>query len=113
MNLIAYVLLGVGIALVGSHLVNRRRVERRVAQLLRDRATVLDVRSAAEYSRGHRVPSINIPLAEIPSRADELDRERAIIVCCASGARAALAARWLVKQGYAEVVNAGSWRNVT
>ncbi len=110
--LIGYVLMGVGAAILGTQLVNRRRLGRAVARMLRDGATVVDVRSPAEYSSGHSARSVNIPLDELPRPAPELNRDLGLVVCCASGVRASRAAHWLARQGFTQVLNAGSWRNL-
>jgi len=55
---------------------------------------------------------VKIPLHEIHERAKELDRARWVIVCCASGARSAMARRKLRAQGFDRVLKAGSWRNL-
>jgi len=70
------------------------------------------VRSLAEFAGGHAAGSVNIPLPEISGRARELDPNRAVIVCCASGTRSAMAAHRLRKQGFKQVLNAGSWRSL-
>nr|WP_320132619.1 rhodanese-like domain-containing protein [uncultured Holophaga sp.] len=74
-------------------------------------ALVLDVRTRAEYGGGHVVGSLNIPLDELPRRLGELQRQRPILVCCASGARSGQAMQFLLSQGFQEVHNAGPWQN--
>jgi len=44
--------------------------------------TVLDVRPADEYAHGHLVGAINIPLAELEARLDELDPDQDIVAYC-------------------------------
>ena len=55
---------------------------------------------------------MNGPLPEIGERAKEEDRNRSVIVCCASGTRSALAAHLLRGQGFMRVLTAGPWRSV-
>jgi len=45
-------------------------------------ATVVDVRSAEAYQDRHIVGAINIPVAELVSRLDELDKTQWIITYC-------------------------------
>jgi rhodanese-related sulfurtransferase len=71
----------------------------------------VDVRSRGEFSSGAREGSINIPLDELDQRVDKLDREKPVVLCCASGARSAIAAARLKQRGFRNVVNAGSWTN--
>ena len=70
---------------------------------------IVDVRTAGEF-RGGAVPNaINISLDELQMRLNELgnDKEREIIVYCASGARSAYAQRMLMQMGYKNVKNGG------
>ena len=46
------------------------------------------------------------------SRLKELDKNKPIVVCCASGARSEAALRILKQNGFAEVINAGPWTNI-
>lgn len=87
------------------------RVKRRMPELLRRGAVVVDVRSPAEYAGGARPGSLNIPLSELQERCTALDKARPVVVCCASGTRSGLAARVLRAMGFKEVVNAGPWTN--
>ena len=71
-------------------------------------ALVVDVRSPGEYSSGHYANATNIPVSEIESRTAELgDKNRAIVVYCAAGVRAAKAKAALLKAGFTDVTNAG------
>ncbi len=45
-------------------------------------ATFVDVRSAEDYKISHIRGALNIPLTEISSRSNELDRQRWIITYC-------------------------------
>jgi len=74
-------------------------------------ATIVDVRSTAEFMGGHVVGSINIPLHEIPTRINEIKEMKNIVLCCASGNRSGQATAFL-KQNGVECENAGSWMDV-
>ena len=70
---------------------------------------VVDVRSVEEYTRGQAPGSLNLPLHLIPVLARErIPKNRPLLLCCASGARSALAAELLEPRGY-EVYNLGPW----
>jgi rhodanese-related sulfurtransferase len=73
----------------------------------RQDALVLDVRDTAEFAGGHMLGAKNIPLANIETRAAELDKHKAkpVIVLCADGSRASKAAAILRARGFANVVN--------
>jgi rhodanese-related sulfurtransferase len=64
------------------------------------RPYVLDVRQPEEYAAGHIAGARLIPLGELQGRADELPRDREIVVVCASGSRSASATRLLASLGY-------------
>lgn len=66
--------------------------------------TLLDVRTAAEYERGHIEGFQNIPVDELRERLDELEKGKPIYVICQSGLRSYIATRILEGNGY-EVYN--------
>ncbi len=75
---------------------------------IRQGATVIDVRTPAEYASGHYEGATNIPLQDLQSRLTGLgDKKAAIVVYCASGMRSAKAARILTGGGFTDVTNAG------
>lgn len=66
---------------------------------------VLDVRSQGEYDSGHIQNATLIPVGELPSRLDELDKNKHILVYCASGGRSATASQILADNGFLHVYN--------
>lgn len=71
-----------------------------VAGLPRDgSATLLDVRTPAEYARGHAAGFVNIPLDELRERLDEVPQGKTVYVMCQSGVRSYLACRILMQKG--------------
>lgn len=62
--------------------------------------TLLDVRTAAEYERGHIDGFRNIPVDELRERLGELDRDKPLYVICQSGLRSYIACRILVQEGF-------------
>lgn len=74
-------------------------------------ASIIDVRTPAEFAAGHVAGSINIPLNEIAIRLDEIKSKKNILLCCASGNRSAMVTEFLKQNGIA-CENAGSWLNV-
>jgi phage shock protein E len=83
-----------------------------LAQLIKEGAMIVDVRSKAEYAGGHVKGSINIPLDQLGSNLAKLKKDKAIITCCASGMRSGVAKSQLKGKGYENVHNGGSWMNV-
>jgi phage shock protein E len=78
-----------------------------VKQKLSAGATIVDVRSPAEFRRGAHPGAVNIPLDELPARMGEIPKATPVVLYCASGMRSGSAAALLAKAGYADVVNAG------
>ncbi len=99
------------VAFFGWRLLRFRQVRSRLPSLLSQGAVVVDVRSRGEFLSGARDGSVNIPLDELERGAESLDREKPIVVCCASGTRSAMAASVLKRKGFQIVVNAGPWTN--
>ena len=66
---------------------------------------LLDVRTKPEYDAGHIPGCILIPLSELESRLDELDKDKTIIVYCRSGRRSRTASQILVEHGFTKVYN--------
>jgi rhodanese-related sulfurtransferase len=71
---------------------------------------ILDVRRSEERRQGCFPGSIHIPLDELRARADELPRDREIIVHCQSGQRSYFACRLLAQRGLRVRNLTGSWR---
>ena len=67
---------------------------------------VLDVRRQREWDDFHLPGATHIPLAELPSRAIELDPDADWVVTCASGYRSAIGTSVLRRAGFQNVVNA-------
>ena len=69
-------------------------------------AVVVDVRSAGDYKKGHILHAVNVPLAGIESRVNEItkDHERHIVCYCAIGSSAPQACTKLNKLGYSNAV---------
>lgn len=53
-----------------------------LAALRRGRATLLDVRPAAEFEAGHLPGARSIPLGELPGRLAEVPRSRPVVAYC-------------------------------
>ena len=53
----------------------------------------------------HIEEALFIPMNAIPSRLDELDPSREVVVHCKEGPRAIAAAEYLIKQGFPDVKN--------
>jgi len=62
-------------------------------------AMIVDVRSAAEFERGHIPEAVNLPLEQLRSRLDELPTNRELWLVCGVGQRAYYATRALMQHG--------------
>ncbi|MBI5744030.1 MAG: rhodanese-like domain-containing protein [Elusimicrobia bacterium] len=102
-------------ALIAGHLILRRfranAARKKLPALAAEGAVFVDVRTPEEFAARNRPGSINIPLAEIPARAKNLDKNSPVVLCCASGARSGMAAGILKSMGFRNVTNAGPWQN--
>ena len=92
---------------VGRYLYFRIRAGEAKKLIAEQGATLVDVRTPAEYARGHIDGARNIPLQEIAARSKELPKGKPVVVYCASGMRSAAAASSLRRAGFAKVVNLG------
>jgi NADPH-dependent 2,4-dienoyl-CoA reductase/sulfur reductase-like enzyme/rhodanese-related sulfurtransferase len=70
---------------------------------------VIDVRTSGEFMSGAFPNALNIPLDDMMAGKADLgeNRDREIVVYCASGARSAYAQQILKNQGYTNVTNGG------
>ncbi len=82
-----------------------------LAAILRQGATILDVRTAAEFTEGHVKGAMNVPLDELLRGMAMVPKGRPVITCCRSGARSGMAEGLLRRQGF-EAYNGGAWTNV-
>lgn len=70
-----------------------------------DSLVLLDVRENSERTTAVILPSIHIPMGEIPERLDEIPRDREVVVYCHHGARSEMIAGYLEGEGYTRVEN--------
>lgn len=70
-----------------------------------ERLTVLDVREPWEVAIARIPGSLHIPMAEVPARLGELDREAPLVVMCKVGGRSARVAQFLAARGFSQVAN--------
>lgn len=84
------------------------------AQLVRQGAVIIDVRTKGEYAGGHIKGSVNISVDQLKDNLNRLtDKQKPIITCCASGVRSASAKRILESSGYMNVHNGGGWTGLS
>ena len=80
------------------------------AQLVKEGAIILDVRTKGEYGSGHIRGSVNIPVEQLHKNLQKFkDKKRPIITCCESGMRSSSAKGILTSNGFINVHNGGRW----
>ena len=83
------------------------------AELVKEGATILDVRSKGEFAGGHINVAVNISVDTLKSNLAKLkNKNNPIITCCASGMRSASAKSILLANGYTKVYNGGGWSSL-
>ncbi|WP_194789528.1 rhodanese-like domain-containing protein [Pseudomonas sp. UFMG81] len=80
-----------------------------------DKALVLDIRPAKEYSAGHIVGAVNIPHDKLANRMTELEKhkEKTLIIVDAMGQQSGTHCRELLKAGFTAAKLSGgvsSWK---
>ncbi|MHB1472576.1 MAG: rhodanese-like domain-containing protein [Dermatophilaceae bacterium] len=72
----------------------------RALDLVRDGATLLDVRESSEWKSGHAPGAIHVALGNIDQAPRRLHQGRPVVVMCASGMRSRSAAKHLRRLGF-------------
>lgn len=80
--------------------------------LVKQGARIVDVRTKGEYQQGHIKGSQNIPLNNLSTQHSQWNKEKPIILCCASGMRSSQAKSILTSHGFKEVYNGGGWTSL-
>ncbi len=80
-------------------------------RLVEEGATLLDVRTPAEFAAGHANGALNIPVDQISDRLGEVPRDKPVVLYCRSGMRSGRAASALQRAGYEQVHNLGPMPN--
>lgn len=66
---------------------------------------LLDVREPWEFALARIEGAKLVPMAEIPARISELDRDAVLVAICHHGLRSAYVAQFLNRSGFQEVLN--------
>ena len=86
----------------------REVTSREAAELIQtEQPIILDVRTAGEYKRGHLKNSVLIPVQELQKRYKEIgtNKDREILIYCATGNRSTVASKILIDNGFKHIVN--------
>lgn len=82
-----------------------------VERVLRQGATVVDIRSAEEYAQGHVPGSLHIPLSTLLHNLSSIPKDRPVVTCNAEDALSATAAEILFAHGF-RAYDGGGWTKV-
>lgn len=115
MGIVGWIALGGLMALIVFKVRGAYRSPEQVAAmraLVNGGGALVDVRSPPEFSSGHLEGAINLPLANLNHRCDEIGaKERNVVVYCLSGARSRSAAGVLAQHGFSAVHDLGAMTN--
>ncbi|MGB3104336.1 MULTISPECIES: rhodanese-like domain-containing protein [Sphingobacterium] len=102
------------VALLGLYkLFSSSRTDSRLDRVLLSNPIILDVRSPAEFQKGHMNEAINIPIDSIEFvPLNKFDSTRPIITYCSHGVRSIRAVGLLKSRGLKHVYNGGSWEDL-
>ena len=76
----------------------------------RETGLTVDVRERIEFAQGHVPGAVLVPMGQLTSRLDEIDRSARVHVICASGNRSKAMTDLLVAQGFDAVSVIGGTR---
>jgi phage shock protein E len=79
--------------------------------LVKQGATLVDVRTPEEFAGGHIEGAINIPIDDLEARASELKKDGDLVLYCRSGARSERGKKLLLAAGFTKVHNLGGMSN--
>ena len=65
--------------------------------------SLVDIRDARDYAKGHIPGAINIPFSDFSERSKELKTDMKIVLVCYSGGTSKSAAQFLVSKNYTKV----------
>jgi rhodanese-related sulfurtransferase len=80
--------------------------------LIKEGAFLVDVRSPDEFSSGHVEGSVNIPLGQVQNQLSKFKDKNHIIVFCQSGMRSSQAKSILEQNGFTNITNGRSWKDI-
>lgn len=80
-----------------------------------DGATVIDVRTPAEYESGNIDGALNIDVqaADFADRVSELPKDDTYVVYCRSGNRSAAAIKVMKELGFTNLIDGGAYSSLT
>lgn len=83
-----------------------------IANLVKNGAFLVDVRTPQEFAGGSAANAVNIPLSILDVRMNELEGKESIVLFCKSGGRSGQAESFLKSKGFTNVHNGGTWKDI-
>ncbi len=71
----------------------------------RGEVVMIDVRTDVEFAQGSIQGAKHLPLHMLPLMADQLEKEKPVVLICRSGARSGQACAFLAQKGFENVYN--------
>jgi rhodanese-related sulfurtransferase len=84
-----------------------------LSRAIQEGAYLVDVRTPAEFVQGSAKGAVNIPLDQLQKKLDAFKGKKNIVVFCRSGNRSSQAKAILEQNGFTNVINGGTWQNVS
>jgi rhodanese-related sulfurtransferase len=84
-----------------------------LSRAIQEGAYLVDVRTPAEFVQGSVKGAVNIPLDQLQKKLDAFKGKKNIVVFCRSGNRSSQAKAILEQHGFTNVINGGTWQNVS
>lgn len=84
-----------------------------IKTIIEQGAFLVDVREPGEFAGGTVKGAVNIPLGLVEAQLAKFKGKENIIVFCRSGNRSGQAKVILEQNGFKNVVNGGTWENVS
>jgi phage shock protein E len=81
----------------------------KLKEMLSQGGQLIDVRSHFEFTSGALPGAVNIPLDQLHYHADNIDKEKPILLYCRSGQRSAYAKQIMQVLGFTQLYNIGSY----
>jgi len=81
-----------------------------VQTIIGEGGQLIDVRSPLEFSQGALTGAINMPVEQFESFKDDIDTSKPVLLYYRSGARSAMAKKYLDQLGFNQVHNIGGYQ---
>lgn len=80
-----------------------------IRQILSQGGQLIDVRSHYEYSSGALEGAVHMPLDQLQYHAENIVKDKPVLLYCRSGQRSAFAKQMLQMMGFRDVYNIGGY----